>query len=263
MSDAKVTDGFADAVCIDAGRVYDSCMDRDCVEELRVYFNEAGQEAVQNAVNCRVKCAEVADVKIDVEPVAFNRGFFSCDLTFYLATTVEIQTSGCRCQEFTGVSAFSKRVILCGGDGAVKTFTSTTSVCGADGEHKISSNLPKCTVQCVDPVVLDSKICDTCRCRECKAMFPCNVLALAGGSINASGNRGLYITVGLFSIVQLVRNVQMLVPVYDFCVPKKECTEINDSPCDVFSRIAFPTDEFFPKADACRKDGCGCNTCDD
>ena len=30
--------GFKEAVCVDAGRVYDSCCDRDCLEDLRCYF---------------------------------------------------------------------------------------------------------------------------------------------------------------------------------------------------------------------------------
>ena len=45
----NVSGGFSDAVCIDAGRVYDSCMDRDCLENLRVYFNSQGQAIIQNA----------------------------------------------------------------------------------------------------------------------------------------------------------------------------------------------------------------------
>ena len=58
---------------------------------------------------------------------------------------------------------------------------------------------------------------------------------------------GLAEAIGLFIIVQIVRNVQMLIPTYDFCIPEKECTaSSSDSPCDVFSRIDFPTDEFFP-----------------
>ena len=45
MSDINVncpTDDvcFKEAVCIDAGRVYDSCCDRDCLEDLRVYLRE-------------------------------------------------------------------------------------------------------------------------------------------------------------------------------------------------------------------------------
>ena len=56
----------------------------------------------------------------------------------------------------------------------------------------------------------------------------------------------LYTSIGLFIIVQMVRNVQMLIPAYDFCVPEKECVASSDNPCELFRRIDFPTSEFFP-----------------
>ena len=35
------SNGFKEAVCINAGRIYDSCSDKDCLEDLRVYFTTA------------------------------------------------------------------------------------------------------------------------------------------------------------------------------------------------------------------------------
>ncbi len=257
--DNKRTNGeFADAVCIDAGKVYDSCMDRDCAENLRVYFSDSAQDKIANAVSCRVRCAELVDTKIDVEPVAFNRGYYSCDITFCISVVCEVQTGNCACGQYetlTGLCQYSKRVILCGGEGAVKTFSSRAVSCGEDSEVVADTNLPRCTVQAVDPIVLDSKICRKCECSCCS--FPSRALSLIGGNVADSGERALYVTLGIFSIVQLVRNVQMLVPVYDFCVPQKQCTKSNDSPCDIFSNIEFPVEEFFPES--CDSDeGCGC-----
>ena len=51
--------GPREAVCIDAGRVYDSCSDKDCLEDLRVYFTERDQMIVDHAVSVRAKKAEV------------------------------------------------------------------------------------------------------------------------------------------------------------------------------------------------------------
>ena len=151
---------FEEAVCIDTGRVYDSCMDRDCIENVRVYFNETAQEAIQNAISVKVKCCEVADVKIDVEPVAFKRGYYSCDLTFYFTLTAEVITSPTQSAvDYCGIAITNKKVILCGSEGNVKVFTSTMKVCDDDVVTR-GSNLPKCTVQVVDPVVLDAKVCD-------------------------------------------------------------------------------------------------------
>ena len=47
-----------------------------------------------------------------------------------------------------------------------------------------------------------------------------------------------------------------LIPAFDFCIPDKECVTSGDNPCELFRKIDFPTDEFFPpKASDC---GCGC-----
>jgi hypothetical protein len=47
----------------------------------------------------------------------------------------------------------------------------------------------------------------------------------------------------------------MLIPAYDFCIPEKECVTTSDNPCDMFRRIEFPTDEFFPP----KVTECSCN----
>ena len=248
-----IANGFRDAVCIDVGRVYDSCMDRDCLEDVRVFFNAAGQEAIQSACSCRVKSAEVADVCIDVEPVSFNRGYYSCNLTFFFVIECEVITSPNQCRmDITGICAFDKKVILCGSEGSVRKFSSKPG-CDTAGADE-TSNLPRCNVETVDPVVLDSKICEVCRCCDPCFTFPCGISRILNGDVCLTGTKALYVTLGLFSIVQLVRNVQMLVPVYDFCIPEKECTVTNDNPCDLFNQLDFPTEEFFPSA-------AGCNSC--
>ena len=73
----------------------------------------------------------------------------------------------------------------------------------------------------------------------------------------------ILVTLGIFSIVQLSRNVQLMIPSYDFCVPRKECAAKTDDPCEVFSKIEFPTESFFPPSTADTDSGsapfgCGC-----
>ncbi len=59
--------------------------------------------------------------------------------------------------------------------------------------------------------------------------------------------RRVVVTLGLFSIVKLVRVVQLLIPAFDFCVPNKECiAATEENPCELFETIEFPVDEFFP-----------------
>ena len=64
-------------------------------------------------------------------------------------------------------------------------------------------------------------------------------------------SRRIYVTLGQFSIVRLERDSQLLVPVFDYCMPDKECTcnsgeSGNVDPCRVFRNISFPVGEFFP-----------------
>ena len=76
--------------------------------------------------------------------------------------------------------------------------------------------------------------------------------------------RRVYVSLGLFTIIKLERNVQLLIPAYDFCIPEKECVAAAtpDDPCDLFEKISFPIDEFFPpQQDSFSNDtpGCGCD----
>ncbi|MEG2583572.1 MAG: hypothetical protein RSA27_03585 [Oscillospiraceae bacterium] len=48
-------------------------------------------------------------------------------------------------------------------------------------------------------------------------------------------------------MVKIVRDVQLLIDAIDFCIPCKECPSATDeNPCELFSGIRFPLDEFFP-----------------
>ena len=85
----NVQSDCSNAVCIDAMRVYDSCSDKDCINDLRVYFTDAVQAQVDNAVNVRLKDAEVLTVVTNLEPVPFNKGFYSVSIKFYVKVTFE------------------------------------------------------------------------------------------------------------------------------------------------------------------------------
>ena len=74
---------FKEAVCVDAGRVYDSCCDRDCLEDLRCFFLAEDQALINSAISVRLRSAEVLNVFIDVEPVNFNKGFYSCSALIF------------------------------------------------------------------------------------------------------------------------------------------------------------------------------------
>ena len=75
------------------------------------------------------------------------------------------------------------------------------------------------------------------------ACFDCD-LAFDGGC------RRLYVTLGQFSMVRLERDSQLLIPMYDYCMPTRECAggdeEGDEDPCEIFRQIRFPVGEFFP-----------------
>ena len=114
------------------------------------------------------------------------------------------------------------------------------------------SNLPEAVVEAVDPIVLDARIVESGCCRrECDCDLcevPPAISQCFGGELcGGDDGRRIYITLGQFSIVRLERDSQLLVPVYDYCMPEKECSCGNtDDPCSLFRNISFPVGEFFP-----------------
>lgn len=251
-------------VCIDARRVYDSCSDKDCLSELPVYMSEESQALVDESVNVRIRSAEVADVALDIEPVPFNRGFYSIDITYFFLLTLDVYASATTSpQQILAVCASDKKVILYGSEGNVKVFSSDLAVKDVDIQKTPTRSLPTANVQVADPIALavNVKPAQTEIKSSLNYTIPDALLELIGGNISASGEKAVFATLGVFSIVQLLRNVQMLIPSYDFCIPEKRCENSTDSPCDIFSRLDFPTDEFFPPSvDDSTSDstGCGC-----
>lgn len=256
-------DCFKEAVCVNASRVYDACRDRECLEDMRVHFIERDQEIIDNAIAVKLRSSEVVNVLIDTEPVPFNRGYYCVELTIYFAVkldvTVSPATNPC---EVCGLCVYKKKAILFGSEGCVKVFSSDYVCDDEDIQGQPGGNLPKVTCQIAEPVCLNARL-DTV-CDPCCPCVPRLVARRFGGSFeHRGGERVVLISLGIFMIIQLERQVQMLLPVYDFCMPEKICIEDgNDEPCELFGRISFPTEAFFPP-NACElgssgDSGCGC-----
>ncbi len=267
MADENCTalpNSFSEAVCIDAGRVFDSCCDRDCLEDLRCYFRAEDQTVINQASSVRVRSAEVVNVYIDVEPVSFNRGYYSCDLTFLFLLEFDLFTAPhAKPTTLNGIAVFNKKVILYGSEGNVKVFSNVTTLEDEPDPNRLpTTNMPKCVVQCVNPIALSARIGTLHHCHDCCCRIPRCACDCVGGNIDTSTDPNrptVFATIGLFSIVQLIRNVQMLIPVYDYCIPSKQCDDNTDHPCDVFKKIQFPTQDFFPTREKPNCDcGCGC-----
>ena len=65
---------ITEAVCIDTARVYDSCADKDCLSDLRVWFTAPAQAVVDAAATVRCRSCEVLNVFSEIEKVPFSAG---------------------------------------------------------------------------------------------------------------------------------------------------------------------------------------------
>ena len=117
-------------------------------------------------------------------------------------------------------------------------------------------------------MVLSSKVRDVCECTcdTAAVQIPAYIRECFDEDLVLSGDRHrLFVTLGQFSIIRLERDAQLVVPVLDYSIPTKECCDspgCGEDPCEMFSRIPFPTAQFAPRnCDA--KENCGYHTCGD
>lgn len=256
------------AMSVHTRKITDSCRDKDCIEDLRVYLTKGSQCLLDTAAGAKVRCAELLYTYIDVEPVAFDRNHYCIDVTFYYRILADGLIGNCRPAALYGLAVFSKRAVLCGEDSRAHIFRSDTRLGSSDGLTRYYANRPTAVVEVLDPMVLSSKVkevCD-CACQETTAVqIPAEIRSLFDDELVLSGDRRrLFVTLGQFSIIRLERDAQLVVPVLDYSIPTKECCDSAGScaedPCDMFSRIPFPSAQFAPKG--CDKtengSGCGC-----
>lgn len=263
--------GFKEAVCIHTDKVYDSCRDKDCLENIRVYLTAEGQCVIDRAINVKCTKAEIIWVFSDIEPVPFNRGFYSVDLKYFFKITLAVFTGVGRPTEVEGLATFDKKVILFGSEGNAKVFASKYRQGDFDAQMWKKTNMPSAVVEVVDPIALGAKVLDVndkCCCDDDfdLASVPESVSRVFDDNLILGGEqKRVFVSIGIFSIIRLERRVMLLIPAYDFCVPQKECVgATDDNPCDLFDRISFPVDEFFPpergsfEEDSESDCGCGC-----
>jgi len=261
------------AMSIHTRKITDACRDKDCIEDLRVYLTAGSQNTLDCAAGARVRCADLVYAYIDVEPVAFDRNHYCVDVTFYYRILADAIVGAARPAPLTGLAVFSKRVVLCGEDSHTHVYTSDTRLGQPDGVTAYAANRPYAVVEVLDPMVLASKVkevCD-CNCDNALVQIPGCVKALYDEELVVSGEkRRLFVTLGQFSVIRLERDAQLVVPVLDCAVPSRECCDAGGStedPCEMFSRIPFPTGQFCPTgcSDACSPapDACGYKTFSD
>ena len=273
--DAASNLGGFEAICIHTKKICDSCIDKDCIEDLRVFLTQDSQSILDQATNVKARSAELLHVSIDVEPMQFNTGHYTVDITYYYRILVDAIVCGTRPCTICGLAVFSKRVILCGGEGRAKIFTSKTVIGGCDQQQMMSCSKPEAVVEVVDPMILASKVVDVCNCccndNTCLDLPPFICGCFDGDLVLSGEARRLYVTIGQFSIIRMERDTQLRIPSYSYCIPTKDCSATgsssDESPCDMFSKIKFPVASFFPPCGdgECgsvggTSTGCGCGS---
>ena len=238
-----------DSVCIQTNQIYDSCKEKDCLENLNVLFTRADQELINRAINVKCRKAEIIWVYSDVEAVPFNRGFFTVDIKYFFRITLDVFTGVGTPVQAEGLATFDKKVILFGSEGNAKIFSSKYRPNEVDQQQIAKTNLPKAVVEAVDPICLSARLSEerSCCCEEA-GNIPQFICSCFGDElVSPSESKNVQVSLGLFTIVRLERTTQLLIPSYDFCIPQKECISATDeNPCDLFDRIQFPFDEFYP-----------------
>ena len=122
---------FREAVCVHTDKIYDSCRDKDCLENVRVYLTSCGQDIVDRAINVKCTKAEVIWVFTDIEAVPFNRGFYSVDLKYFFKVTLAV-------------------FILFGSEGNAKVFESKYKEDAFDPQLWRKTNMPHAVVEVAD-----------------------------------------------------------------------------------------------------------------
>ena len=186
-----------ESVCIDALRIYDSCSDKDCIEDTRVLFTPACQAIVDCATNVRIKDVNVIAVYLDLQPIPFNRGFYSVDMTFFFDVCLDVFTApSVAPASISGVSVFNKKVILYGSEGSVKVFTSDDEC--DEHDYQGCRAVPKAVVQVAEPIALSAKLCDSHSQHGCNSccVIPKNICKHFGDEIEFSPKKNtVYATI--------------------------------------------------------------------
>ena len=254
MNETNSCGGFNENVCIEVMRVFDSCSDKDCLEDLEVAFTTPeALETIEAASFIKCKRVEVVNTVFGIEPVPFNKGFYAVDITYTFSVEIEaFEGSACASTTVLGTTSFSKKVILFGSDGNTRRFSSEDVQTTSIAPGCCYSSLPNASVTVVEPILLDCRLVTRFQKPSC-CTDTCDGSCCQNGTdipvaVSQGCSRAVYATIGMFSIIQLSRYVTLMVPAADYCIPSKECSTNTDSPCELFEKIKFPTNEFFPRS---------------
>ena len=257
------TGGSRENICIDTYRVLDSCRDKDCFENVKVYLTDFGEEIIERTSVIRAKSAKISCAYIDMSDVPFNRGFYQLNIRMYVKLTFEACVCPGNIQEIDGIAVVDKKVILFGSEGNVNVFKSElgdSGFCKKSCEANNAQSQPIAVLEAVDPIVLGVKVVEprhfSCSCCCCIDDIPESVISSVNGHLCDRENKALVVSLGFFSVIKIERPAQILVSALEYNIPEKECiTASEDDPCTLFRAMSFPVNEFSPPI----INTCGCS----
>ncbi|MBE6687955.1 MAG: hypothetical protein E7588_01610 [Ruminococcaceae bacterium] len=254
-----------DVCCIDTYKIFDSCRDQMCLEDLKIYMTGRAHETLEASNDVRVKMAKVIWLKITPDEMPFNRGYYQVRIRYYFYVLLEGCVNG-NPREIPGVAVYDQTTVLCGGESNVSTFKSdvNSTFCSSPliNSGYFSGHQPQIVVDVVDPIVLNLKVVDNCPlkvgCAGATEDMPDQVCACFDGDvIDKADAKSAFISLGVFALIRLQRATQIIVPAGEYRIPDKECnsTASFEDACSLFRAMNFPVEEFFPQ------EGSGCNSC--
>ena len=262
--------GIREAVCVHTDKITDSCLAKDCIEDLHVYLTVESQCTLDKAVSAKARFVELMHVAIQLDPVPYSAGYYTVDITYYYRVIADATLSAGRTNTVTGLAVFSKRLVLFGGETSARIFSSRDDLTCLCKKSLQSVSLPRAIAETVDPIILGSRVMEACNCccqNEASPAIPEALLGCFDEPLVLTGEcKRLLVTIGQFSIARLERGTQLLIPTFDYCIPTKSCPNVSgtsdENPCEVFSQIDFPMDAFFPgKNDTCIPPAESCTSC--
>lgn len=236
----KIDEYFKELIIVNSRRVYDSCATKDYLENLRCYFTEPNQSIIEQSINIKPKNVEIIDVNVNIEPAQFQNNLFIIKQNFYFDAKFEVEFLNSN-KTINSLCLFSKKMTMYGSNINIKEFSSKR-------ENNTIDKLPTAIVRVSEPIIFSSNLNDVVYADDLGKIpiIPQDILEYFNEKLSyINVKKYVNITLGLFTITHIERNVQMLIPCCDFGKPKKEYIDEIDTK-EKFNKMDFPIDNFFP-----------------
>jgi len=228
MSHCSEHGHFSDVIPVKVNQVFDSCSDKDCLNNLTVSLSSC--EIPNNTTMVKAKCVWVENSTLNVEPINFHKGFYTIDIAYKFGVELYCYEKSCEFPtRLTGHIYANKNCVLYGGEMNTVAYSSDNVHQGHTNKCCDIENNPIASVQMMNPIVLE-----------------CHVSEGHKEHREDREKKSILVSLGMFSIVELIRPTTVLVPTYEYTVPHKTCYNETEKPCDVFDKIKFPAKEFMP-----------------